>query len=119
MGKLRDIPEEWARFLMEGEWVLGIPQVEGTYPVATRQGEPAGEIVVYVDPTTGQHVPTKSWGGFFWSLPLPSLPTVPISMLGDVTSDRPPSENHCQCGAFAPIGWSECLSCRARSRFRK
>ena len=74
MTKLREMPAEWEWFLTRGKWVLEIPQAEGEYPIMTTQCEQAGTNLVYLDLATNEYKVTKSWGGFFWSLPLPPMP---------------------------------------------
>jgi hypothetical protein len=121
---MREIPEAWRRFLEDGEWIREVPQAEGEYPITTLQGEPAGTAIVYCDPTTSEYKLARLWGGFFWSIPLPSMPSVPGDQVGSYEFPLPSvatggTNITCRCGAIAPVGWNERLSCQAHGRFRK
>ena len=76
--------EEWqeamARY-MAGQWQAEVPPVAGRYLTATAYGEPGDIIFVYIHPDTGVPTPTRNWGGFWWSDPLPDLPPVPQELL--------------------------------------
>ena len=64
---------------MRGEWTLEMPDKPGTYPVCGRNCPPDGStiVVVYLHSTTGKPTPTHTWGGWWWSEPLPDLPPTP------------------------------------------
>jgi len=115
---MREIAEVWRRFLEDGEWIREVPQASGEYPVATLQGERGTPVVVYCDPAIGEYKPTRPWGGFFWSIPLPPMPPVPEGQIMPFVASGGIG-NKCSCGAIAPAGWNKCLSCKARGRFRK
>jgi hypothetical protein len=65
------IPIEWRRFL-QGVWQKEMPnQKPGKYPVATRDGELAGEIWVWKHENS--LIAAKKWEGWWWSEPMPYL----------------------------------------------
>lgn len=66
---------DWADFA-SGRWQKEMPTEPGRYPTCTKQGEPASDITVYIDPKKGP-TPTASWLGWWWSLPYPELPELP------------------------------------------
>lgn len=67
--------KKWEVFL-NGHWQKEIPQKAGEYPTKSVDDYAGGLIVVYIDRDTKRAKSTKSWGGYYWSEPLPSLPDV-------------------------------------------
>lgn len=61
-----------------GWWQRTRPTRPGTYPVATREGMPAGHRELFPLVTGGvrEHVGfgQPGWEGWWWSRPLPSMP---------------------------------------------
>ena len=70
-NKRQNVPFEWKKFL-EGSWQKEMPSKrQGRYPVATRDGELAGEIPIWQ--IHNDFIPAKNWDGWWWSEPIPSL----------------------------------------------
>lgn len=65
----------WETFL-SGHWQRDVPQKSGNYPVATRDKLDAGFRVVYLHPD-GEYRSVYEHGGWWWSEPLPDLPSPP------------------------------------------
>jgi hypothetical protein len=63
----------WTGYL-NGHWTQDKPTRPGRYLVATRDGRLAGVIVFYRDKVTGGVTSTNTWGGWFWSFPMPPPP---------------------------------------------
>lgn len=64
-----------------GHWQLEVPSAAGRYFTATSYGDAGDLISVYIAPDTGVPTPTKNWGGFWGSEPIPDLPCVPTDLL--------------------------------------
>jgi hypothetical protein len=78
--------QSWERFL-GGHWTREQPTKPGHYPV---QGVKCGEvdgntpsILVIVYKAKGELRLTQSWGGWWWSEPLPNLPPTPDAVEAD------------------------------------
>jgi hypothetical protein len=92
---------------MRGEWVTKMPDQPGRYPVCGRGMPPGGEsIVVYYNPGLGRAVPTSTWGGWWWSAPMPDLPCPPdvevAEVLRDTSFDDDLNETYSR-----PADWTE------------
>lgn len=74
-GRLR---VEWLAFL-EGRWQKELPNQAGLYFRRTRDGFPGGTDLVYQDPHTREYRSVHSWGGDWWSKPIPDLPGLDLS----------------------------------------
>jgi hypothetical protein len=73
--------EKWNKFL-QGHWQREKPLVEGLYPLATLDGDLTSDKgIIYKDPETGNMKSVRTWGGFWWSEPVPDLPAVPEELL--------------------------------------
>lgn len=79
-----DLQFEWNKFL-EGEWTKDPPTKTGEYFLATLDGLHTGSmLIVYDGPDglgyamAGSNSKTNLWGGWFWSVPMPKLPPVPL-----------------------------------------
>jgi len=73
--------EAWGRFL-SGHWTRTRPTTPGTYSVVGVDcGEPDGvrisQTLTVILLSTGTLYYTCSWGGWWWSEPLPKLPPLP------------------------------------------
>ncbi len=64
--------KEWEAFL-NGHWQKEIPQKEGLYPTAARNGDRAHDKVVYYFYDRYEPAPGP-WSGWWWSEPFPELP---------------------------------------------
>ena len=76
----------WATFL-DGHWTREKPRRPGYYPV---QGVGCGEVdgstpsvLVIAYESEGEIRFTQSWGGWWWSEPLPLLPPTPDAARAD------------------------------------
>jgi hypothetical protein len=83
--------QSWERFL-GGRWTRERPRKPGYYPVeGVQSGEPDGSIpskMVLVYEAEGKLCFAQSWGGWWWSEPLPMLPPTPDC------NDEPDCGNH-------------------------
>ena len=72
-----DWKKDWLNFL-KGKWVQDMPLQEGTYFLADNEGRQCGNKgIVYIDskpPHSCKSV--ESWGGYWWSVPIPKLPNL-------------------------------------------
>ncbi len=68
--------EQWKRFFA-GHWQTELPQTAGLYFIATRQGEQGFTRAVYQNPLTKAYAAVTAWGGWWWSEPIPALPSTP------------------------------------------
>lgn len=74
--------EEWTRFL-GGKWQKDMPKQSGRFPVKAFAGEGKTEesysfAIVFEDQVTHEHRSVHSWGGLWWSEPIPDeLPREP------------------------------------------
>jgi hypothetical protein len=67
---------QWEAFL-DGHWTRDQPTRPGSYRTATFDGlETMETVVCYLHPEGGMPCITKAWGGYFWSVPVPRLPSV-------------------------------------------
>ncbi len=69
---------DWLKFL-EGKWQEKMPDRPGRFPVVDKR-DTEGKfhyIVVYLNPSTGRHMPASIWNGWWWSEPLPNLTPAP------------------------------------------
>lgn len=68
---------EWEKFLA-GYWTRTPPKHEGTYPIADVSGQQQSRtVVIFQNPTTQEWEMRPYWKGWFWSEPIPELPTPP------------------------------------------
>ena len=67
--------QNWFQFL-SGRWSLIKPTKPGIYLTKTKDCLTGfgSEAVCYLDPTTKEPKLVRSWGGYFWSEPIPDLP---------------------------------------------
>jgi hypothetical protein len=68
---------DFVKFVAQGKWQREMPTEEGVYFVRARD-VPVGQnmITLYKDPE-GKIKSTQSWGGWWWSKPIPELPPTP------------------------------------------
>lgn len=68
---------KWTEFL-QGHWTREMPLRSGTYFLADSKRRQCGERgIVYLNPETNLPKSVDSWGGYWWSVPIPNLPSVP------------------------------------------
>jgi hypothetical protein len=76
----------WERFL-GGHWTRERPTKTGYYPIqAIKSGDPDGtppSMLILVYELDGEIHYTQSWGGWWWSHPLPDLPPAPDAAEAD------------------------------------
>jgi hypothetical protein len=70
--------KKWDKFL-NGKWQRTMPQQAGRFPVATLDGLVTFNYrVVYFDIEKDRFCSAGSWGGYWWSESIPSLPKPPV-----------------------------------------
>jgi hypothetical protein len=70
------LADAWTKFLA-GHWQTDMPQAEGVYPTAHRDGEQGFTGTVYRNPQTGKFHAARIHHAWWWSEPVPSLPPTP------------------------------------------
>jgi hypothetical protein len=71
MEKLTQNQREWLNYA-SGYWG-GMPTTPGRYSTRSVDGTRGNDIDVFVN-TRGDIVASELWGGYWWSVPVPSLP---------------------------------------------